>query len=91
MRICPIQPSVYNTTNRITQQNNISCKSAKGALKGAGIGGLTIGGIALLTIGLPAALILGGISAGLSAIVGNEFENQNNSEDENNKNKSDLS
>ena len=73
MRINPIQS--YN--QKFHPQANVSYKGVKGALKGAGIGGLTMGGITLIALASwPAALILGGVTAGLSAIIGDDFEYQ---------------
>lgn len=82
MRISSIQPSMYKSAARMQHVNNVSYKGGKGAAKGAAIGGIGMGLIAFAGLAsLPAALILGGITAGLSAVIGNEVENDNQSDD----------
>ena len=78
MRISSIQPSMYKSAARMQHVNSVSYKGGKGAAKGAVIGGVGMGLLAFAGIAsLPAALILGGITAGLSAIIGSEFEDNN--------------
>ena len=77
MRISSVQSGVYTQKQCMSTQNNPSHKGWRGCLKGGLAGGAAMTGVTLLALGTwPAALLLGGITAGLSAIIGNDVENQ---------------
>lgn len=80
MRILPIQSSMYRSASKPHFVSNVSFNGGKGFAKGAATGGAAaaiIAGVALAS--LPAALIIGGVTAVLSGVIGSEAENQNDS------------
>ena len=84
MRVNSIQLNMYKSAPKTQTTKNVSHQGVKGALKGAGIGGVGMGAIVILALASwPAALILGGITAGCSAVVGSGVEDYNKAHDDN--------
>lgn len=75
MRVSSIQPNMYKSTARIQHQNCVSCKSWKGARKGAATGAAGLGTLALIGLGACTGVgliaVVGGI---LGAVAGSEIE-----------------
>lgn len=84
MRVSSIQPSIYKSTPRNQHYTNVTSKGWKGAIKGAGGFGGTMGVITACVLGGPAGLLIGGVTALIGAAAGSgiEEDNKRNKEEE---------